>query len=147
MEKTHGYSGTPLLKKLGIVPGLRIVTLQTPAHYRKLLGELPPGVNFTTQLRAGARFVHLFATQRSRLTRQVASVRAKMSDDGVIWVSWPKKSSGVSSNITEDTIRAVALPLGLVDTKVCAVDEIWSGLKLMLRRENRTGKTGTKINK
>jgi hypothetical protein len=140
MKKTHGYSGTPLPKKLGIVAGIRVVTIKAPSHYRQLLGELPPDVTFTTQLRPAARFVHLFASERAFLTREVKSCRAKLADDGILWVSWPKKSSGVRTEITEDTIRAVALPLGLVDTKVCAVDETWSGLKLMVRRENRAQK-------
>jgi hypothetical protein len=140
MKHTHGYSGTPLPKKLGISAGLRGVTINAPAHYLRLLGELPADVSFTTQLRPDARFIHLFATKRGILVRELKRCRSKIADDGTIWVSWPKKSSGVETDITEDTIRDVALPLGLVDTKVCAVDEIWSGLKLMVRRENRSKK-------
>lgn len=142
MKQTHGYSGTPLPKKLGILPESRVVIINAPAHYRRLLGELPPNVNFTTLLRPDARFIHLFATERSDLVRELKRCRSKVADDGSIWVSWPKKSSGVQTDITEDTIRDVALPLGLVDTKVCAVDETWSGLKLMVRRENRAKKPG-----
>jgi hypothetical protein len=142
MKQMHGYSGTPLPKKLGILAGMQVVTIKAPAHYRGLLGDLPAKVSFTTQLRAGARFVHLFVTDRVTLTREVKNCRAKIADHGTIWISWPKKSSGVETDVTEDTIRAVALPLGLVDTKVCAVDETWSGLKLMVRRENRAKKTG-----
>lgn len=118
------------------------MTIAAPAHYRRLLGELPADVTFTTQLRSGVRFIHLFAKERAVLMRELKRCRSKVADEGSIWVSWPKKSSGVKTDITEDTIRAVALPLGLVDTKVCAVDETWSGLKLMVRRENRSRKPG-----
>ncbi len=141
MKQTHGYSGTPLPKKLGIREGVRVVTINPPAHYRPLLGELPEDVSFTTELRPDARFIHLFATKGSMLTRELKRCRSKIADEGSLWVSWPKKTSGVGTDITEDTIREVALPLGLVDTKVCAVDEIWSGLKLMVRRENRSKKS------
>jgi DUF3052 family protein len=136
----HGYSGTPLPKKLGISAGTRIVTLDAPSHYRRLLGELPPKVVFTTQLKSGTRFIHLFVTDRDALTRKLKSSRSCIADEGTIWVSWPKKSSGIKADVTEDTIRSVALPLGLVDTKVCAVDATWSGLKFMVRRENRLKK-------
>jgi hypothetical protein len=132
-----GYSGTPLVRKLGIRPHERIVTLQAPKNYALLLGELPEGAGFTTRANAGAAFVHLFVTRRIDLERRLAALRTKLADTGVLWVSWPKKASGVLTDVTEDTIRAVALPLGFVDVKVCAVDETWSGLKLMIRRENR----------
>ncbi len=127
-------------KKLGILAESRVVTINAPPHYLRLLGKLPAKVNFTTQLRPETRFIHLFARERRGLVRELKRCRSKIADDGTIWVSWPKKSSGVQTDITEDTIRDVALPLGLVDTKVCAVDETWSGLKLMVRRENRAKK-------
>lgn len=142
MKQTHGYSGTPLPKKLGILAESQVVTINAPPHYRRLLGKLPANVNFTTQLRPDTHFIHLFARERSGLVRELKRCRSRIADDGTIWVSWPKKSSGVQTDITEDTIRDVALPLGLVDTKVCAVDETWSGLKLMVRRENRAKGTG-----
>ena len=132
-----GYSGTPLPQKLGIKPKAEVITIHAPAYYRRLLGKLPASVKFSTSVKTGAEFVHLFATRRSELTRQLSILRRKISDAGTIWVSWPKKSAGVETDITEDTIREIALPLGLVDVKVCAVDETWSGLKLMIRRENR----------
>src|SRR5439155_25883958 len=91
------------------------------------------------------RFVHLFATRRSELATQLSILRRKIAEDAALWVSWPKKSSGVATDITEDVIRAVALPLGFVDIKVCAVDQIWSGLKLMIRRENRKSNTRKKV--
>jgi len=132
-----GYSGTPLARKLGIKPGTIVVLINAPANYRKLLGNFSNGVEFTNQVGANSNFIHLFTTHRSELEKQLPGVRTKIADPGTLWVSWAKKSSGVATDITEDVIREVALPLGFVDIKVCAVDETWSGLKLMIRRENR----------
>ena len=132
-----GYSGTPLPQKLGIKPGATIVVINEPAHFRKLLGKLPDGVRFSNRIGANPNFSHLFSIRRHELEKQLTRLRAKLADAVTIWISWPKKSAGVATDITEDVIRAVALPLGLVDTKVCAIDETWSGLKLMIRRENR----------
>jgi hypothetical protein len=132
-----GYSGTPLPQKLGIKPGMIVVAIDAPSNYRKLLGEIPSGVNFATRPIGNTKLIHFFATRRSDLQKQLSILRRKIADDAALWVSWPKKSSGVASDITEDVIRAVALPLGFVDIKVCAVDEIWSGLKLMIRKGNR----------
>jgi hypothetical protein len=132
-----GYSGTPLTQKLGIKPGAKIAALNPPGGYRKLLPPLPAGVSFTDEAIAGSDFVHLFVTKRRILEKELKRLRRLLADAGVLWISWPKKSSGVATDITEDTIRDVCLPLGFVDVKVCAVDEIWSGLKLMIRRENR----------
>ena len=132
-----GYSGTPLPQKLGIKPGMIVVAIDPPENYRKLLGEIPSGVNLATRPVGNTKLVHLFATRRSELAKQLSSLRLKIAEDAAVWVSWPKKSSGVATDITEDVIRAVALPLGFVDIKVCAVDDIWSGLKLMIRKENR----------
>lgn len=132
-----GYSGTPLPQKLGIKPGLTVVAINAPANYRKLLGQLPDHVNFSNRVTASSMFVHLFTSRRSEMHRKMSILRDKLSDNGTIWVSWPKKSSGISTDVTKDVIREIALPLGFVDIKVCAVDHIWSGLKLMIRRENR----------
>ncbi len=132
-----GYSGTPLAKKLGIEVGSRIYAHGAPSNYRKLLAPLPDGVRILARMSAGTDIAHLFATRRADLGRAIQAVLGKMPQDGAIWVSWPKRSSKVPTDITEDTIREVALPLGLVDIKVCAVDEVWSGLKLVIRRENR----------
>ena len=132
-----GYSGTPLAQKLGIKAGQKVVTIGAPASYRKLLAPLPEGVSFTSEIKAGAVFVHLFVSERKVLEKELKRLRKLIADTGILWISWPKKSSGVATDITEDTIREVALPLGFVDVKVCAVDETWSGLKLMIRRENR----------
>ena len=126
------------MKKLGVRPEERIVAIAAPPHYEHLLGGLPDGASISSRLAAGAHFVHLFVTRRVDLEKRLATLREKLDEAGVLWVSWPKKTSGVTTDITEDSIRAVALPLGFVDVKVCAVDETWSGLKLMIRRENRT---------
>lgn len=135
-----GYSTTPLPQKLGIKPGTIVVAIDAPDNYRKLLGQIPSGVNFATRPVGKTRFVHLFATERRSLQTHLQSLRQKIADDAAIWVSWPKKSSGVPTDISEDVIRSVALPLGFVDIKVCAVDDTWSGLKLMIRRDNRKSK-------
>ena len=135
-----GYSGTPLPRKLGIKPGLTVVTINASANYRRLLGQIPDSVTFSNRVTANSMFVHLFTTKRSELERRLSILRDKISDNGAIWVSWPKKSSGISTDVTEDVIREIALPFGFVDIKVCAVDETWSGLKLMIRRENRKSK-------
>jgi len=135
-----GYSGTPLPQKLGIKPGLMVVTINAPANYRRLLGQIPDSVTFSNRVTANSMFVHLFTTKRSELERRLSILRDKISDNGAVWVSWPKKSSEISTDVTEDVIREIALPLGFVDIKVCAVDETWSGLKLMIRRENRKSK-------
>ena len=132
-----GYSGTPLPQKLGIKPGASVVVINGPKNYRKLLGKLPKGARLIDRLTTRLDFVHLFTDRRVELQRELKSLRRRLSDTGTLWVSWPKKSAGLPTDVTEDTIREVALPLGLVDTKVCAVDEIWSGLKLMVRKENR----------
>ena len=135
-----GYSGTPLPQKLGIKPGLMVVTINPPANYRRLLGQIPDSITFSERLKSGSSFVHLFTSRRSEMQKKMSILRDKISDNGAIWVSWPKKSSGISTDVTEDVIREIALPFGFVDIKVCAVDETWSGLKLMIRRENRKSK-------
>ena len=132
-----GYSGTPLPQKLGIKTGLTVVTINAPAKYRRLLGKIPDGVAFSNRLDSSSNFVHLLTRRRSELRKKLSILRDKISENGTVWVSWPKKSSGISTDVTEDVIREIALPLGFVDIKVCAVDETWSGLKLMIRRENR----------
>ena len=127
-------------QKLGIKPGTILVAIDPPENYRKLLAPVPSGVNFATRPVGNTKFVHLFVKERRALTEHLRQLRQKIAEDAIVWVSWPKKSSGVPTDVTEDVIRAVALPLGFVDIKVCAVDEVWSGLKLMIRRENRKSK-------
>lgn len=132
-----GYSGIPLAQKLGVKAGLTVVTINAPTSYRRLLGTIPEGVTFSDRLKPDSSFVHIFMEKRGALEKRLAVLREKVADTGTVWVSWPKKSSGVPTDVTEDVVRAVALPLGFVDVKVCAIDETWSGLKLMVRRENR----------
>jgi hypothetical protein len=132
-----GYSGTPLAKKLGIKPGTRLFVAGAPKNYADLVAPLPEGVEFTSRLHADIDVVHVFATRRATLAEALRSTLAKMKPDAAIWVSWPKKAAKVPTDVTEDTIREIALPMGLVDIKVCAVDETWSGLKLVLRKEKR----------
>ena len=133
-----GYSDTPLTKKLGIKEGFKVLVIEGPAEYRALLAPLPASVAFTSTATSSTNLVHVFATKRNSLTRLLPTLRKKLSPEAAIWVSWPKKSSKVATDITEDTIRDVALPLGLVDIKVCAVTEVWSGLKLVVRKELRS---------
>lgn len=132
-----GYSKTPLAQKLGIKAGTKVVVLEAPPSYRKWLAPLPEEVSFHEKAIAGSHFVHLFVRERRTLEKELKRLRKLLADAGVLWISWPKKSSGVATDVTEDVIRDVCLPLGFVDVKVCAVDETWSGLKLMIRRENR----------
>ena len=133
-----GYSATPLWKKLGYAHGARAWVTGAPAYYSNIL-SLPPEVKVTWLARAepGIKFVHVFTGQAATLQKHLASLRRTIAPDGVVWVSWPKKASGVPTDITEDTIRKLALPLGFVDIKVCAVDDTWSGLKLMIRKTER----------
>jgi hypothetical protein len=133
---TAGYSGTPLAKKLGIKPGSKLFPVAAPAHYDELLAPLPEGVKRLRKI-DDADVAHIFVTDRARLDKELRAALSKMKQDAAIWISWPKKSAKVATDITEDTVREVALPLGLVDIKVCAVDETWSGLKLVIRKELR----------
>ena len=134
---TSGYSGTPLPKKLGITSGSRVLLIGAPEGYDETLGPLPEGVEFAKRAGATVGLVQLFATRRADLASRLATLRRQLAPDAVIWVSWPKRASGVATDITEDTIREVAFPLGLVDIKVCAVDATWSGLKLVVRKALR----------
>ena len=133
-----GYSGTPLAKKLGIKDDSTVVAVNAPDNYRALLDPIAPSVRFAKKTSDTADIVHLFVTKRSELQRHLTAYRRELKPSAAVWVSWPKKSSKVATDITEDTIREVALPLGFVDIKVCAVDEVWSGLKLVVRVENRS---------
>jgi hypothetical protein len=133
-----GYSGTPLWKKLGFKTGLTSYVDGAPSRYLSLLSlPIDMKVSWLAGPEPDMKFVHLFAIDRSRLKKKLVSYRRKIAPDGVIWVSWPKKTSGVATDITEDGIREVALPIGFVDIKVCAIDEVWSGLKLMIRKGQR----------
>lgn len=133
-----GYSANPLVKKLGIKPGDTLYVKNPPRDYAALCEGLPPDTRLAKRLPGQPRFLHLFTASRAELARELSRYRERMARDGTIWVSWPKKSSGVPSTVTEDTVREVALPMGLVDIKVCAVDEVWSGLKLVIRKRGRS---------
>jgi hypothetical protein len=135
-----GYSGTPLAAKLGIKAGMAVRAANAPDGYRNLLAPLPVGASIATRAAGKADLVHHFSTYRSELAKALARYRRSLADDTAVWVSWPKKAARVPTDITEDTIRALALPLGYVDVKVCAVSEVWSGLKLVVRKELRQGK-------
>jgi hypothetical protein len=132
-----GYSGTPLAAKLGFKPGQSIVILGAPANYETLIGPTLREMKRASSPGPAVDIVHMFTASRSRLSSALLDCRKKLKADAVLWVSWPKKASGVQTDITEDTIRELALPLGFVDIKVCAVDETWSGLKLMVRKQLR----------
>jgi hypothetical protein len=132
-----GYSGTPLAKKLGIGPGCRVLTIGAPEDYPALLEPMPAGVLFAAEPSHEIDVAHAFVTREADLQIQLQDLRRQLRPDAALWVSWPKKSAKVPTDITEDVIRKVALPLGWVDIKVCAVTEIWSGLKLVVRKELR----------
>jgi Protein of unknown function (DUF3052) len=132
-----GYSGTPLAKKLGIGTGHRLWLVHAPANYDALVSPLPDGVRVVSRPSQSTDVAHVFTSQRRDLEKMLRTARSALKPDAAIWVSWPKKSSTVPTDITEDVIREVALPMGFVDIKVCAVDDTWSGLKLVVRKELR----------
>ena len=142
-----GYSGTPLPRKLGIKPGQRVATLSAPPHFPALLGDLPLGVRVEAEPSiprsleaAGARafdVVVAFVRDQAELERRLPAAQRLLAWDGGLWIAWPKGSSPLASDLREDGVRSRALPLGLVDNKVCAVDQDWSGLRLVYRKENR----------
>jgi hypothetical protein len=133
-----GYSGKPVVQKLGIQPGFCIFTVGAPAAYSDIVGKLPADVTMATRLKAPLDMVHVFATEAAGLAGKLRSCRAAIEPDGMIWVSWPKKASGVATDLTDVVVRDTALPLGLVDIKVCAIDDVWSGLKFVIPKEQRT---------
>jgi len=135
-----GYSGTPLARKLGIKDGARVYVAGAPSSLAGLLEPWPMGAIRVDRIDARTDLLHFFESSRARLEKSLRAALAKMKPDAAIWVSWPKKASKVPTDITEDTIRAIALPMGLVDIKVCAVDDVWSGLKLVVRKELRAAR-------
>lgn len=138
-----GYSGTPLAKKLGMKGGMAVLTVNAPQGYLELVDPVPEGVTITEHTQAAGRrsdgvdIVHLFTNSRDELFGELARLRNVIRQDGAIWVSWYKKAAKLPTEITEDTVREAAFPLGLVDVKVCAVDEKWSELKVVIRKVNR----------
>jgi hypothetical protein len=133
-----GYSGTPLAKKLGIKEGMRVVAIGAPDGFTSTLEPLPGGVAWLGRARPPVDLVVAFFTRRADVTRRWASLTAAVGSSGVVWVAWPKKSSGVTTDLTENVFRELLLPTGWVDVKVCAIDETWSGLKFVLRTPLRT---------
>ena len=131
-----GYSGKSFGQKLDLKPGFSIAAINPPTGYRELLRPWPESLRFCT-VQARPQLIHYFCTDRTRLAKDLPSLRKKMSDETMLWISWPKKSAGVSTTVTEDVVRDLALPLGLVDNKVCAVDETWSALRLVIRLIHR----------
>lgn len=116
---------------------MTVAVIGTPRGYRSWLGELPPGLRIGRKLTPMPEVVHLFATSRKALAGALSDLRHRLAQNGFVWVSWPKRTAGVKTDITEDVIREVALPMGFVDVKVCAVTDVWSGLKLVIRRSER----------
>ena len=132
-----GYSGTPIAAKLGLKPGMTMRAVHAPKDYRRILAPLPDGARIAGGSRGRADIVHHFTKKKRELAKALTAYRASLDPATPVWVSWPKKSSGVATDVTEDTIRELALPLGFVDIKVCAVTDTWSGLKLVVRRDRR----------
>ncbi len=135
--KTAGYSATSLAKKLGIKAGFTIKLVKPPDYYFELFTDLPDEIDIEQDRNTGKDFIHLFAKDASDVGPGIKDLKREMKQNGMIWVSWPKKSSHVQTNITEDLVRDKALKNGLVDIKVCAVDDTWSGLKLVIPVKNR----------
>jgi len=133
-----GYSGTPLAKKLGIGAGSKVCVIGAPPGYAQLFEPALKAAQLTALIAQDTDVVHIFTTKRSELDAHVKNALARMRDDCAVWVSWPKQAAKLATDVTEDTVREIALPLGLVDVKVCAVDAVWSGLKLVVRRERRS---------
>jgi hypothetical protein len=137
-DMTVGYSGTPLPRKLGIKPGMSMAVLNAPANLEALLGELPDGVVTTRRLGGHRDLVVIFVTSQADFAPRIPALITAIAPDGMIWVAWPKRASKIETDMTEDVIREIVLPSsGLVDVKVCAIDHVWSGLKLVTRKERR----------
>lgn len=134
-----GYSGKPVWQKLGIAPATRVLVRHAPSEYASLIGIPETDLMFASP-RGPFDLAHVFATSAKALAQELATLEKRLPARGVIWISWPKKAAKVATDITEDTVRKIALPLGLVDVKVCAIDQVWSGLKLVWRRDQRGGK-------
>ncbi|WP_159007734.1 DUF3052 domain-containing protein [Bradyrhizobium sp. S69] len=139
-----GASGKPVVEKLGIKPGFFIFTAGAPGAYEDIVGKLPAGVTIAAVLKAPLDMVHVFAMQASGLAAHLRSARDAIAPDGMVWVSWPKKSSGIATDLSDVVVRQTALPLGLVDIKVCAIDDTWSGLKFVIPTGLRTKPKRTK---
>lgn len=137
-KQPGGYSGTPLGKKLGLKEGFKIRIINEPDDYRGLLTDLPDNIQFLTSKRQKKNIIHLFVKKAKELNNQLAGLKTEIEENGMIWVSWPKKASKIDTDIDENVIRVLALANGLVDIKVCAINEVWSGLKLVIPLKNRS---------
>jgi hypothetical protein len=137
MASRAGYSGTPLAKKLGIKEGHRLVVMHAPVGFTASLEPLPAPLQIHTTLRSEADVIALFCRSRAELAARLPSAHKKLAPSGGLWVAWPKKASQIATDMTEDVVRQLALPRGLVDNKVCAIDDIWSGLRVVIRKELR----------
>jgi len=138
-SSTTGYSGKPVAVKLGIVAGKSVATRAAPASFLGLLAPLPAGMSVADAAKARGPFdvIVFFVRELAELRKHIATCERRLDPDGALWVAWPKRASGVTTDVSEDRVREVALPRGLVDNKVCAIDETWSGLRLVVRKENR----------
>lgn len=134
-EAMAGYSGTPLIGKLGIKPGARVTLANAPAGFDKLLGTMPPGAR--TAKSGQVDFSIVFATTAKMLTRRFAQHAKRSASDGLLWVAWPKKAAKMETDLSENVVRRIGLAHGMVDVKVCAIDETWSGLKFVFRLQDR----------
>ena len=132
-----GYSSRSLADKLGIKPGTIVTALAAPPAYIQLLQPVPADVTFVNRLGKQARFVHCFVTRRAELEKEFSALARSLADDGTVWISWPKKAAKTDTDLTEDVVRGIGLAAGLVDVKVCAVDDLWSGLKFVRRLADR----------
>jgi hypothetical protein len=139
MPDGAGYSGTPLARKLGIGEGDEVALIGAPERFEDTLGQLPDVASLHTNLADDARYdvIVAFVTQRAELEAELPRLRARMAPACGLWIAWPKRASRVPTDVTDQVIRDVVLPTGLVDNKVCAIDDTWSGLRLVIRRENR----------
>jgi hypothetical protein len=132
-----GYSGTPLATKLGLKPGIEAVVLKPPRPYAGIVSPLPDGVRLRQRLHPGAEFIHFFTRSRADLARRFPRLAGALADPGVLWISWPKRSSPLAGDLDENIVRELGLAAGLVDVKVCAVDDDWSALKFVRRVADR----------
>lgn len=136
---TAGYSGTPLAKKLGIKADSHITLIGAPAGFRRELDELPDNVSFITSQEGPLDLILFFAKSKSEVTRNFSRLAARLKPSGMLWIAWPKRASGVTTDLSENVVREIGLDAGLVDVKICAVNDIWSGLKFVIRLKDRRG--------
>ena len=138
MTHMAGYSGTPLAKKLGIKEGCRIALVNAPTDFESILGELPDGVQFIKRPAKSMDIILFFVVTERALARDFAKLARALVSNGMIWIAWPKKTSGVTTDLSEQHVRQIGLDAGLVDVKICAIDDTWSGLKFVYRLKDRS---------